>query len=457
MLRKHHEKLSKKWNWYAKWHAWNACHSCHWTAFAVVVVALFAWGAVTADRIQTQLRETIILRSFFASQEMPPIERGGAKGKETDYVLVGFREGVGRDDRRAFLASQGFDDERFAFENIRVAAIPVPRGANPEAFARTLEAIPNSPIEFAEVDVLVAPDAVIPNDPWFLNWQKDKQHIGAYDAWEVATGNTDVLIAVVDTGVQCTHEDLAERCVSGWNTFDNTSDADDIHGHGTKVAGAIAATGNNEIGIAGTGWNFSIFPIRASDTNGYASYSSLASGIQYAADRGALVVNVSYYASESRTIQRAAEYLRGKGGIVTMSMGNQGIRTKTKAQDAILMVGATDLLDSRYSWSNYGSEIDLTAPGCTGATTARDNQYTSFCGTSLSAPHVAGALALLFSAHPALTPEQAADILFQSAKDIGKTGWDDQFGWGRIDLGAALSYDITQIDSVTVPARGRKN
>ena len=122
-----------------------------------------------------------------------------------------------------------------------------------------------------------------------------------------------------------------------------------------------------------------------------------------------------------------------------MSMGNQGTRTKTNASDSILMVGATDLIDSRYSWSNYGKEIDLVAPGCTGATTAVGNQYTSFCGTSLAAPEVAGTLALIWSVNPLLTPDQAVDMLLKSTKDLGLAGWDEQFGWGRLDMSAAVA------------------
>jgi subtilisin family serine protease len=255
-----------------------------------------------------------------------------------------------------------------------------------------------------------------------------------------------MILAIADTGVNCTHEDLSSGCMAGWNFYDNNNDTTDVYGHGTAVAGVAAALGNNNIGVAGNAWQSKIMPLRVSAPDGTATYSAIASAITYAADGGAKVVNVSYQVGGSSTVQSAAKYLKGKGGLLVVSEGNYASDTGNTNSPDIISVSAVDASDVLYSWSSFGSDVDVSAPGCTGATTKADGGYGSFCGTSNSAPEVSGLLMLIWSVNPALTPDQVQNVLFNSTKDLGSVGWDKYYGWGRIDAEVAISMAVSNIN-----------
>jgi len=244
--------------------------------------------------------------------------------------------------------------------------------------------------------------------------------------------------------------------------YNNNSDTTDVVGHGTGVAGVAAASSNNGIGIASVAWGCRIMPIRISDLSGYASYSAMASGLTWAADHGARVANISYNVSGSSTVSSAAKYFQSKGGVVAAAAGNEGAFVKNPDDPYILRVGATDSTDTLYSWSNTGNNIDLVAPGNASVTT-RGGGYGGGGGTSFSAPMVAGAAALLFSANPVLSPASVQNVLEQSADDLGTAGWDSMYGFGRLNLEQALnkvlvgggSVDITPPEvSITSPGNG---
>lgn len=224
----------------------------------------------------------------------------------------------------------------------------------------------------------------------------------------------------------------------------NTNDA---HGHGTAVAGVIGAVGNNGIGVAGGAWVTKLMPVVVSESNGAASYSTIASAISYAADNGAKVVNNSYQSGGSAAVQRAAKYLWGKGGVLVVAEGNYGTNTGLKANPYIVSVGAVDSVNALYSWSSFGKDVDVVAPGCTGATTALSGGYGSFCGTSSAAPEVSGLVALIFAANPTLSAKDAVSVLTSSAKDLGAPGVDTQYGSGIINMESAL-----QLAKTFVPA-----
>jgi len=318
--------------------------------------------------------------------------------------------------------------------NIGVDVIDLPEGAAEEQIVDLFNGMLE--VEFAELDQIVKPAQMTPNDPMYSDeWQLAR--IDAPTAWNTVTGSSSVTIAILDTGVDGTHEDLAAKMVPGWNFYNNNSNTTDVYGHGTKVAGTAAASSNNSLGVASVAWDCRIMPIRISDTAGNATYSAMASGLNWAADHGARVANISYIASTSSTVRTAAQYFQSKGGVVVSSAGNNSTFDSSADNPYILTVSATDQTDALSYFSNTGNNIDIAAPE--GAdTTQMGGGYTYAGGTSISAPIVAGVAALVISANPALSGSQVQDILKQNADDLGPSGWDPSYGSGRVNASRAV-------------------
>jgi len=248
-----------------------------------------------------------------------------------------------------------------------------------------------------------------------------------------------VTIAILDTGIDSAHPDLAPNLVPGWNVYDNNSNTADVNGHGTWVAGVAAMAANNAKGSAGVAWGAKIMPVRIADANAYAYWSTVAQGIYWAADHGAKVVNVSYNGvSGSATVQSAAQYLRSKGGVVVVAAGNSGGLESIAASDALLSVAATDQNDARASFSSYGAYVDLAAPGVSVYTTTVGGGYSNASGTSFSSPVVAATAALMLSANGKLTPADVDRILKTTSLDLGAAGYDQYYGSGRVNAAAAV-------------------
>lgn len=350
-------------------------------------------------------------------------------------VLVKFRSNVGLDHARQIVAALGVREDG-VLPATGVLVLDLPEQADEAAFAHALTG--RSDVEFAELDRIVRPAQITPNDPWFGSWEWYLTKINAPAAWPTTTGDKSIIIAILDTGVDGSHPDLQSKMVSGWNIYNNNSDTSDVFGHGTVVAGTAAAATNNSLGVASIAWNCPIMPIRVSAPDGYATYSAMASGLIWAADHGARVANLSYMASTSSTVSSAASYFQSKGGIVASSSGNEAFFDTAADNPYILTVGATDANDVIAAWSNTGNNIDLTAPG-TVFSTFSGGTYNSASGTSVSSPVVAGAAALVLSANPSLSGSQVQNILKQSADDLGSIGWDATYGWGRVNVGRAVS------------------
>jgi len=301
--------------------------------------------------------------------------------------------------------------------------------------ASVTQLLRNPHVQFAELDVLVQPSATV-NDPNFSSeWHLPT--IGASTAWDIALGSG-VTIAILDTGVDGTHPDLAPRLVPGWNFYDNNSNTSDVYGHGTAVAGTAAAAMNNGIGVAGVAGNANIMPVRISDPTGYALWSTIAQGLTWAADHGARVANISYAVANSATVISAANYFRSKGGVVAVAAGNTGAVDNTSPTSAMLVVSATDASDVRASFSTYGSMVAIAAPGVNIYTTANGGGYRYASGTSFSSPIVAGTAALVLSRRPDYSPSQVDAVLKSTAMDLGTGGTDIYYGAGRVNAAAAV-------------------
>jgi thermitase len=376
-------------------------------------------------------------------------------------ILVKFRpETLGLNSNEVISEMGARDSGEIAGLGIHI--IELPEGKDEDALARLLKLRPE--VEFAELDRVVPVQEMIPNDPWYVNWQWFLPKISAPSAWSTTTGNANVIIAVIDTGIDGAHEDLTSKIVPGRNIFDNNSDTSDVYGHGTKVAGTAGAASNNSMGVASVAWGCRIMPIRVSATDGTASYSNIASGLTWAADHGARVANVSYIVSNSSTVTSAAQYFQTKGGVVTVSAGNYSTFDSSADNPYMLTISASDPNDLLYSWSNIGNNVDLAGPGWS-YTTIRGGGYSSASGTSISAPIVAGVAALVISANPTLTGIQAQDILKRSADDLSSPGWDPSYGWGRVnaaravnlalgDSGGGINDTTPPVVSVSSPANG---
>jgi subtilisin family serine protease len=305
-------------------------------------------------------------------------------------------------------------------------------------------------IEFVEENIKVSATQT-PNDPYYsLEWHLEK--IQMPTAWDISKGDPNVVIAVLDTGVDVNHPDLAGKILEGYNAYDDSNNIVDDIGHGTMVAGTAAAITNNALGVSAPAWNCKILPIKV-NIPGAASttYSLLAKGLIYAADKGAKVACMSWQIfNGSGTLAEAAKYFVEKGGIVIAAAGNTGKYEDYMDNQYIVSVAATDQKDLAASFSSYGPYVDLSAPGVSILTTIDGKQATSYnyaygyvSGTSFSAPLTAGLAALIYSANPSLTPNQIEQILETSAVDLGEPGYDYHYGWGRINATKALEKSIT--------------
>lgn len=353
---------------------------------------------------------------------------------------------------RAGLSLQELDKKLRVHGGRRVGSIPkinvhivqLPSQANEIAVLQQLST--DRHIKFVELDRQLAP-SLTPNDPSYASgWHLPR--IAAPEAWDYSVGSG-ITVAILDSGVDASHPDLAAAMVPGYDAYDNNTDTRDVYGHGTKVAGAAAMIGNNLTGGTGVSFSSRIMPIRITDTAGYGYLSSMAAGLVWAADHGARVANISFEdVCDSPTVLNAAQYMRNKNGVVVAAAGNTGTQQATVASDLITCVSATDSSDAVTSWSSYGNYVDLAAPGVGIYTTTMGGGYGSVSGTSFSAPITAGAYALMMAANPRLAPSQLDDALFSTAVDLGSAGYDAYYGNGRIDASAAVARVRTTTSTV---------
>ena len=378
-------------------------------------------GSLPAEAQANQAVSTPIAHSAFGNW---------AKGR----ILVAPNAGLSDEDFAAVLAPHG-GKSLGKVRGLNVHVVELPANANEEAVASALAHNPH--VKFAEVDSIVSSTAIT-NDPILpQEWQISK--IGASTAWNTATG-AGIVVAVLDSGVQSNHPDLQANLVPGWNIYNNNNLTTDVNGHGTAVAGTIAAVGNNGIGVAGVAYRAKIMPVRISDAACNTTLSLVASGITWAADHGADIANVSYSnLYKSSTVISAATYLRNKGGETVVSANNNAINEGSANTPSMITVSATDQNDSLASFSSWGPMVDVAAPGVTVQTTLWKSGYGWGTGTSFSTPVTAGTVALIMSVNPALTPAQVENILFSTATNLGAAGYDYYFGWGRVNAAAAVA------------------
>ncbi|MGE4509052.1 MAG: S8 family serine peptidase [Eubacteriaceae bacterium] len=293
----------------------------------------------------------------------------------------------------------------------------------------------------------------LPNDPYILDgsaWQFEK--IGMDAIWENLNSSQEIIVAVIDTGLNTSHPDLAGRITTGYDYMEETTAVTDLSGHGTMVSGCVAAAVNNGIGVSGSAVsaNVKIAPYRTGgqyvgDKNLYISY--IAAAIMAAADRSDVsVINMSFGTySAYDSIANSVAYAVSKGKVLVASAGNEGASSNggkyvyPASYDGVISVAATDSSDGHPSFSQYNDKVDLSAPGSSVYTTTRSGAYGTASGTSFAAPIVAGAAALLMSIDDSLTAGNVETLLKDTALDLGSPGKDNYFGYGRIQLDQAVA------------------
>ncbi len=328
---------------------------------------------------------------------------------------------------------------------------------------------------------LVRPQATVPNDPLFpLSYHHTL--IQTPDAWDYTIGSTEITIAVLDTGIDQAHPEFYREgtsiMVPGFNTGrclgDTTPETcQDVQDttpvirsngapdtHGTRVAGVIAAVGNNNAGVAGIGWNFKIMPIRITDRTDASAYlSDMDTAVLTAAQNGARVINLSFDGVARASAQTVGAAARQMGALYVNASGNTGQSLGSADHADVIIVGATTQTDTLATFSTFGPGVDVVAPGVSIRTTSPDQSYAAPSGTSFAAPIVSGILGLIWSLNPQLTPAQTEQILFDSSDVVLNDP--DKEGHGRVNAFKALQataqteeYFVDSSEVQAFPLRG---
>lgn len=290
-------------------------------------------------------------------------------------------------------------------------------------------------VEYAEPDYTLSA-SYTPNDPFFP-YQYGPQKVQAPDAWDVTTSNGNIKIAIVDTGIQLNHPELSIKLWPGYNFVEGNLVPNDGNGHGTHVAGIAAALTENSLGIAGVAPSASIIPVRALDNSGNGLLSNIANAITYSTNAGAKVINLSLGSSQSSiTLENAVNYAWNQGVVVVAAAGNEASSTPIypAAYQNAIAVASTDNNDQKSDFSNFGTWVDVAAPGSTILSTYIGSYYAYLSGTSMAAPHVAGLAALL--AAQGQTNLQIRNTIQSTCDVIPGTGV--YWTYGRINANRAV-------------------
>jgi len=384
---------------------------------------------------------------------------------------------------RQFLIDHRRDEiiVRFAnearFRRVRLAA-----GENIFAVVRQYQS--RRDVIYAEPNY-IAHKFEAPNDPFFaLQWHlqaADRGGIELAPAREITQGEN-VVVAVIDTGVayenyrenswnNFTHApDLAAtEFVAGYDFVNNDTHPNDDEGHGTHVTGTIAGSTNNNLGVAGVAPRAKIMPIKVLDNRGAGTYADIAEGIIWAADHGARVINLSLGGPVGTTyLQEALAYAHGRGVVIVAAAGNDGrgsVSYPAAYDEFVIAVGATGADKSRPAYSNYGTALDVVAPG--GDLSVDQNRdgyadgvlqqtfgrrydefnYYFYQGTSMASPHVSGIAALILATNPNRTPAEVQNIIQSTAEDLGASGRDNEYGWGLANAARAAAANSAMLNN----------
>ncbi len=381
-------------------------------------------------------------------------------------VLVRFRAGVGLGARSDAVSDV---DASVAIAYHLVPGLELLHLGAGSSVMRAVAALSRNPdVEYAVPDLAVRV-AATPNDPLYPN-QWGPPAIGAPAAWDRTTGSASVTVAVIDTGVDLTHPDLAANLVPGWNFVNNTNNPSDDYGHGTHVAGIIGAVGNNGTGVAGLNWNVKLMPLKVCDANGSCSLDEEVSALQYAVAHGVKLANASFggfyggYQPEEDAIKAA-----GQAGLLYVeAAGNSsfdddiaGFYPASYHLTNTISVAATTSGGGLASFSNYGfNSVQTAAPGqsilstmLTSGPLSDPSGYGYESGTSMATPMVTGAAALLWAEHPAWTMQQIRMRLLTTASPLASLSGEVS-DCGQVNVAAATDPTVPDEGLVCVKLSG---
>lgn len=410
-----------------------------------------AFGGYASDRILIKVQPGVHvnLNADGSATISPHIDAA-----MTQWNVTGVRTAVRNSPRFVESAQRIGLDRWFILE--------VPSGTDTPTMARQFDAFAS--VEISEI-AGVGGTAGVPNDPSF-DLLYGMHNIGqvilgqpgladadidAPEAWDIFTGDPNVTIAIIDSGVD-NHPDFTGRLMPGYNSVNGGTDSSDACPHGTHVAGTVGAAGDNGVGVAGVHWTVNLLPVRVLTGCG-GTTDQCADGIIWAVDNGADVGTMSLqYYSFSQYFEDSTEYARDNNVLLVAANGNNfGRRVAWPAAfDWVVGVSATNNQDNLAWFSNYGPECEVAAPGEDVYSTWVANGYTYLSGTSMAAPHTSGLACLIWSFSPSLTAQEVRDILTSSVDDLGDPGWDERYGHGRINAALALGAAGGRMD-LTVP------
>jgi len=406
-----------------------------------------------------------------------------------DHIVVKFKPGVSKKAKaavgRRFGAAFGRKPPSANFDVVQKAS-----AKTIDEMVSEFKSAPE--VAYAEPDPIMSA-FMVPNDPHYhYQWHLSNPVNGGINvepAWDLSHG-ANVTVAVVDTGIAYENyapkpseqyyraPDLANTSfTAGYDFVNLDAHANDDESHGTHVSGTIAQSTNNSLGVAGIAFGATLMPVKVLDKTGTGTNSGVAAGIRYAADHGAKIINMSLGASAgSQALLDAVTYAYNKGVTIIAAAGNNGGAVSyPAAYNQVIAVAATRYDEATANYSNFGPQIDIAAPGGDSSVdqngdgqpdgvlqqTFQDSTHRNlfayywFDGTSMAAPHVAGVAALLLSQDPSMTPADIKARLQSTAKDRGAPGWDQYYGSGIVDAGAAalpasLELLVSSIDLQSV-------
>ncbi len=392
----------------------------------------------------------------------------------TDHFLVQFREGVTKNTALSTAVAGAKITRQVSSDGWFEATVTAGGNLNSslQAFQKLMTVQTASP-DF-RVQLTATPNDTNYASQWGLENSNDAD-IDAAQAWDYGTSSS-VVVAVIDTGVDYTHVDLASNIwtnsreiagngidddlngytddVRGWNFVSENNNPMDDNGHGTHVAGTIGAVGNNGIGVSGVAWSVKVMALKFMDSTGSGMLSDAVAAIDYARANGAKIINASWGGGGfSSALQSAITRFQNAGGIFVAAAGNEGANNASTASYPanyanVISVAASTSTDTLASFSNYGTNVDIAAPGQNILSTIPGNRYASYSGTSMASPHVAGALALLWGQAPSLSATQLVNLVMSNTDAV----LTNRTQFGRLNVGkaaAALAGNSTGGDTVS--------
>jgi subtilisin family serine protease len=438
----------------------------------------------------------VVAAVAFGSSSMPPWLRSNL---DSYFLLrappeVATDEGDGSYARREFVRLESV----YRVINVTPVFAKPPRGWRDPALASAVGLDDTFIVELdgprADLDTIIARFADSPrvirawrdgrvdhcNTPddtlWASQWNLQKAKLDCESVWDAVTGET-VLVSVIDSGVDLSHKDLKANLwvnpgetagngkdddgngyiddVNGWDFYYNDNSPYDKAGHGSHVAGIVGAVGDNGRDVAGVCWQAQIQVVQVLDSSGAGTWTSIAQGVVYAADNGALVTNMSLGGNNGDpSLDSAIAYARGLDVVQVAAAGNQASTTPfyPAAYDGVIAVMASDPSDKRPAWSNYGDWCDLLAPGDGVYSLWKSGLTNVLSGTSQAAPHVAGVAALLRTLNPQLDAVDVELAIETSCDDLGNAGKDSDFQWGRLNAREAVARaSMLTLEKLSMP------